>query len=892
MKKFLLTAFSALALTFGAQAQDTYVPLTDASQLTNGTECIIVANDGATTPVYYVMSTNQATNNRTGAKIDVNPDGSITIGENTQVIYLDDTCVTGSWVLKTAAETQKCLKGGTASKNQLTTATALPTAAGSSTWKITIASDGTTDIVAELSGGRNNLRFNPNNGNPIFACYSTGQIPVTMYVKKGEPTVTMTPGFEGYVGGKGIWWDATNVKLNLEEGAVAYYTTDGTEPTLASTAYDAATGIAIAAATEEGQTMTIKAVAKKGDLEVSPVAELVLTAAKPYKYIATTRVIPGVPYRWIVNAGTAEAPDYKINTQTATGGFYVLTEQVELTDGSFTTADKSNAITFTATEKEGEYLMQQGNGEYLFMDESHNSFNHTSEAPTTDIALYNNYLWTVTAEEDGTVKIANVGRTYTADDITAGMYAQYSVQYKSFASSDPAYGGVLPALYAPEEMLVVDPELTFPEGEEQTVKVFAFTTIDAAKATTEGFSGNISYAVLDKEGNALAQDEYSLMIADGMLNVQFKKAGTYTIVATSEAHGLFLAGRAETKFIVEKIATEIAFAHENFYGQVDVEITTLDQAVVTLKDYEGTETYNGTVTYELSGEGLTADDYTFDLTGNAPKLTVKKEGVWTMTATAPATDAFEASSTTATVTITKQPVVVPAEPVAKVGETTLTTDSEYESEEAVEVTLTCETEGAKIYYLLTPANAVEPEAEAEFTLYSEPIKVEATSTLKVYSELDDIKSESKTYSIQIAPAAPAAPVVRVGEDILTTDKAYESEKAVEVTLSTTTEGAKLYYLLTPANAPAPTEEAEYTLYEGAIKVEATSTLSVYAENNGVKSEVSTYTIEIKPGFVAMTIADLDNAEVYSLQGMRVSRPEAGKIYIIRQGGRTYKAIVK
>ncbi len=140
--------------------------------------------------------------------------------------------------------------------------------------------------------------------------------------------------------------------------------------------------------------------------------------------------------------------------------------------------------------------------------------------------------------------------------------------------------------------------------------------------------------------------------------------------------------------------------------------------------------------------------------------------------------------------------------------------------------------------------------------------------------------------------APEAPEAKIGETTLSTQTSFESTEAVEVVLSCSTNGAKIYYLLTPVNSVEPEAETDYTLYSEPIKVEATSTLKIYAENDGLKSELRTYTIEIKPNFVAMTVADLDNVEVYSLQGMRVVRPQAGQIYIIRQGGRTYKAVVK
>ncbi len=166
--------------------------------------------------------------------------------------------------------------------------------------------------------------------------------------------------------------------------------------------------------------------------------------------------------------------------------------------------------------------------------------------------------------------------------------------------------------------------------------------------------------------------------------------------------------------------------------------------------------------------------------------------------------------------------------------------------------------------------------------------VDGYYTTPAISGRASLKVESEGVDVE----APEVPVAKVGETILSTSSTFESTEAVDVVLSCATEGAKIYYLFSTAEAVEPAEEAEYTLYTEPVKVVASGSLSVYAELDGVKSEISTYVIEIKPNGVAMTIADLENAEVYSLQGMRVAHPEAGQIYIIRQGGRTFKAIVR
>ena len=64
-------------------------------------------------------------------------------------------------------------------KNQLKGATTIGGA--DYYWSVEEEPDGTFTIKAKESNNRNLMRFNPNNGNPIFSCYANGQQAITIY---------------------------------------------------------------------------------------------------------------------------------------------------------------------------------------------------------------------------------------------------------------------------------------------------------------------------------------------------------------------------------------------------------------------------------------------------------------------------------------------------------------------------------------------------------------------------------------------------------------------------------------------------------------------------------------------------------------------------------------
>ncbi|MCR4916842.1 MAG: Ig-like domain-containing protein [Prevotella sp.] len=141
---------------------DKYVLVTDASTLAAGDKIILVGvtDDGA-----YAMSTTQNSNNRAANAVTIEDNGCIIPSSTIQKITLEEGFYfnVGNGYLYAA--------GGEKS-NYLRTE-AEPDADGNALASIDIdAETGDATIVFQGTSTRNNMRFNPNSGNPMFSCYA------------------------------------------------------------------------------------------------------------------------------------------------------------------------------------------------------------------------------------------------------------------------------------------------------------------------------------------------------------------------------------------------------------------------------------------------------------------------------------------------------------------------------------------------------------------------------------------------------------------------------------------------------------------------------------------------------------------------------------------------
>lgn len=116
-----------------------------------------------------------------------------------------------------------------------------------------------------------------------------------------------------------------------------------------------------------------------------------------------------------------------------TYGWLKVTDVTAQEDGTII-ENESNAFTFTASGNGFE--IQQADGRYVYMQGTFNSFQVSAEVPEADKAAA---VWTVAAQEDGTVKITNAAMS---------KWIQYSSNFSSFGAYDSDQdGGYRPVLY-------------------------------------------------------------------------------------------------------------------------------------------------------------------------------------------------------------------------------------------------------------------------------------------------------------------------------------------------------------------------------------------------------------------------------------------------------------
>ena len=155
-----------------------------------------------------------------------------------------------------------------------------------------------------------------------------------------------------------------------------------------------------------------------------------------------------------------------------------------------------------------------------------------------------------------------------------------------------------------------------------------------------------------------------------------------------------------------------------------------------------------------------------------------------------------------------------------------------------EVTISCATEGAKIYYT---TDGTEPTASG--TEYTAAISVTPPMTLKAIAVKDGMNNSdvaSASYTIKGTVASPAFSLASGAVN-----------GGTEVTITCATEGAKIYYTTDGSNPTASSTE-----YTAAISVTAAVTLKAIAVKDGMNnSAVASASYTIKPDYSKCAVGD-------------------------------------
>ncbi|MBQ6278574.1 MAG: chitobiase/beta-hexosaminidase C-terminal domain-containing protein, partial [Muribaculaceae bacterium] len=148
------------------------------------------------------------------------------------------------------------------------------------------------------------------------------------------------------------------------------------------------------------------------------------------------------------------------------------------------------------------------------------------------------------------------------------------------------------------------------------------------------------------------------------------------------------------------------------------------------------------------------------------------------------------------------------------------------------ISLTCETEGAQIWYKTSEMEAYE--------LYTGPFEVDATTTIETYSTLpskyNDVL-ESVINSITVTIGTVDAPVITEPSVVKTVDESVTTD------ITCTTEGATIYYTTDGSDPKTSETRIEYTLGQQ-LTFDETTTVRAIAMQDGyysVEAESRTYT---------------------------------------------------
>lgn len=355
---------------------------------------------------------------------------------------------------------------------------------------------------------------------------------ITVNYADGGSSVEYTeaPSFVDYVSGTGEYWDALNVKMNVPEGATVYYTTDGNAPTTSSTVYTAA-GIDVPAATTDGETFVIKAMAVADGKEPSAIVTLTLTAVKTYAYKQLSAITAGTPFAFVA---VKDGKTYVGKTFASNYSYgYMNAEEVTPVNGAINvSADNLFVLENAATEGKF-YLKEQASGRYLYQKRTYTSFNLGTTPDTS-------YEWTVASAEDGTFTLTCNSYSILFGEGDHNTFGVYS------ADDDPQ-NAVAPCLYGEKADV---PVVKQPAGLEFAAATAEATIGEAftAPALTFATTAAISYT---SSTPAVA----TVDAATGAVTPLTE--GTTTIMATSAANDDFEAGSAQYVLTVKAASTPV-----------------------------------------------------------------------------------------------------------------------------------------------------------------------------------------------------------------------------------------------------------------------------------------------------------------------------------------------
>ena len=194
-----------------------FVLVTDASALGDGS--IVMVLNSATAGTQKAIANTQKSNNRAATDVTVTTEGGETIATSTSAteVYQLVAASNGRYGFKAVSESSYykdkylAATGGT-SHNYLNYVSKMNGTTTDAT--INVVSGGVAEVAFNFTG-RNSMYYNPNNGSPLFNCYSSQGSMGSVYLYQLAPAITLEPvtGIANFARTS----DDTNVRLYLPD---------------------------------------------------------------------------------------------------------------------------------------------------------------------------------------------------------------------------------------------------------------------------------------------------------------------------------------------------------------------------------------------------------------------------------------------------------------------------------------------------------------------------------------------------------------------------------------------------------------------------------------------------------------------------------------------------
>ena len=455
---------------------DKFELVTDASKLTDG-DVIILAYENEEGKA-WAMSTTQNANNRAANPVEIEDDGTIIPGSSIQQITVEEEYYfnVGDGYLYAAGTTGNWLRTETEPDDN-----ALAT--------ISIADNGDATIVFQGANTRNHMRFNTNNGNPMFSCYAenssvktlpriyrkiTGDTPVLedAELAYGVETFTATIGED----------NEFPVLINPNELPVTYTSSNGNVATI-----DEDGNITLVAAGETTITATSDETSefKAGEASYLLIVEGEPVPAEEVQYQLVTSTEDITSGKYLIVYAPADGEAFAFDGSLAKIDVSSNTQAVTIENDVITT---DQAIYFNIDVENG--TLQSASGFYIGQTANSNGLKQSEDATA--------YTNTFAIDEDGyaVISVAVGENTLTmrynkaSDQLRFRYYKSGQQPIYLFKAVDQVEAETIPVTISSAEWATLyysDKAFEIPEG----VTANIVTAVDNKKLELEALNGII-----------------------------------------------------------------------------------------------------------------------------------------------------------------------------------------------------------------------------------------------------------------------------------------------------------------------------------------------------------------------------------------------------------------